>query len=140
VPAAEAKPPEPAVGAGHRLLVVDDDVDNLEATKHVLDDLGQDADLAASGEEALAFVANGRRYDLVLCDVGMPGMNGWQVAEALKRAAPGTRVVLVTGWAQEIPPDDPKRRGVDGVLAKPLDLAHLRQALTQWLGAPAPAP
>jgi hypothetical protein len=46
------------------------------------------------------------------------------------------RVVLVTGWAQEIAPDDPKRRGVDGILAKPLDMAHLRRALATWL-APA---
>jgi signal transduction histidine kinase/ActR/RegA family two-component response regulator len=132
--------PAAAVAAGHRLLVVDDDLDNLEAMKYVLEDLGQDADLAASGQEALALVAEGRRYDLVLCDIGMPGMNGWQVAEELKRAAPGTRVMLVTGWAQEIAPDDPKRRGVDGVLAKPLDLAHLRQALTTWLPPPARGP
>jgi signal transduction histidine kinase len=140
LPNGAAALPPAAVAAGHRLLVVDDDIDNLEATKYVLEDLGQDADLAESGQEALALVAEGRRYDLVFCDVGMPGMNGWQVAEELKRAAPGTRVVLVTGWAQEIAPDDPKRRGVDGVLAKPLDVAHLRRALTHWLGAPAPAP
>jgi signal transduction histidine kinase/CheY-like chemotaxis protein len=140
LPADPAPPAETTVAAGHRLLVVDDDVDNLEATKYVLEDLGQDADLAASGEEALGLVADGRRYDLVLCDVGMPGMNGWQVAEQVKKLAPDTRVVLVTGWAQEIAPDDPKRRGVDGILGKPLDLAHLRRALNAWLRAPAPAP
>jgi signal transduction histidine kinase len=124
-----------AVSRGHRLLVVDDDVDNLEATKYVLEDLGQDVDLAASGEDALGLLADGRRYDLVLCDVGMPGMNGWQVAEEVKRIAPGTRVVLVTGWAAEIAQDDPKRRRVDGILGKPLDLVHLRRALNAWLGA-----
>jgi signal transduction histidine kinase len=140
LPADPAPPAETTVAAGHRLLVVDDDIDNLEATKYVLEDLGQDADLAASGEEALGLVADGHRYDLVLCDVGMPGMNGWQVAEQLKKLAPDTRVVLVTGWAQEIAPDDPKRRGVDGILGKPLDLAHLRRALNAWLRAPGPAP
>jgi signal transduction histidine kinase/CheY-like chemotaxis protein len=127
--AGEPAPRPPAVAEGHRLLVVDDDIDNLEATKYVLEDLGQDADLAASGEDAVALLAEGRRYDLVLCDIGMPGMNGWMVAEEIKRRAPGTRVVLITGWAQEIAPDDPKRRGVDGILGKPLDLARLREAL-----------
>jgi signal transduction histidine kinase/CheY-like chemotaxis protein len=137
--AEEERPPREApVPEGHRLLVVDDDLDNLEATRFVLEDLGQDVDLAASGEEALRLVADGRRYDLVLCDVGMPQMNGWQVAEALKRTAPETRVVLVTGWAQEIAPDDPRRRGVEGVLGKPLDVAQLRRALGAWL-APGPA-
>jgi CheY-like chemotaxis protein len=70
----------------------------------------------------------------------MPGMNGWQVAEEIKRRAPSTRVVMITGWAQEIAPDDPKRRGVDGVLGKPLDLAHLQEALHAWLCEPAVAP
>jgi CheY-like chemotaxis protein len=126
------------VASGHRLLVVDDDVDNLEATKFVLEDLGQDADLAACGEDALALVRDGHRYDLVLCDVGMPGLNGWQVAEELKRLAPSTPVVLVTGWAQEIAPDDPKREGVDGILGKPLEVGELRRALERWLRAAGP--
>ncbi len=138
---AEAAPgPERTVAPGHRLLVVDDDVDNLEAAKCVLEDLGQDVDVACSGEEALELLDEGRRrYDLVLCDVGMPGMNGWQVATAVKRVAPGTRVVLLTGWAQEIAPEDAKRGAVDGILGKPLDLARLRRFLSERLGERVPA-
>jgi signal transduction histidine kinase/ActR/RegA family two-component response regulator len=127
--------PAPEVASGHRLLVVDDDVDNLEATKYVLEDLGQEPDLAACGEDALALVRDGNRYDLVLCDVGMPGLNGWQVAEEMKRLVPAMPIVLVTGWAQEIAPDDPKRAGVDGILGKPLGVGDLQHALEQWLGA-----
>jgi signal transduction histidine kinase/ActR/RegA family two-component response regulator len=129
--------PGAAVASGHRLLVVDDDLDNLEATKYVLEDLGQEPDLAACGEDALALVREGRRYDLVLCDVGMPGLSGWQVAEGMKRLAPSMPIVLVTGWAQEIARDDPKRAGVDGILGKPLGVDDLRRALERWLGTAA---
>jgi signal transduction histidine kinase/ActR/RegA family two-component response regulator len=121
---------------GHRLLVVDDDTDNLEAIRWVLEDLGQRVDVAASGDEALQLLASGNRYDLILCDVGMPNMNGWQVAERVRTVAPESRFLLLTGWAQEIAQDDPKRRLVDGILAKPLDLPALRRVLDDRLGEP----
>jgi signal transduction histidine kinase/ActR/RegA family two-component response regulator len=134
----DAAPPR-QVTPGHRLLVVDDDADNLEAIRWVLQDLGQSVDVAASGDEALEFLSKGRRYDLILCDVGMPNMNGWQVAEHVRRVAPDARFLLLTGWAQEISKDDPKRKLVDGILAKPLDLPGLRRVLDDRLGEPVPA-
>jgi signal transduction histidine kinase/ActR/RegA family two-component response regulator len=142
--------PEPVAGvppcrleAGHRLLVVDDDADNLAATKLVLEHLGQRVDVAASGEEALALVRgpNGGAepgYELVLCDVGMPGMNGWQLAEHIRSASPATQILMVSGWAHEIPRDDPKLLSVDGLLGKPLQLEALRDALATRL-SPAPS-
>lgn len=136
--AADGAPPR-HVTPGHRLLVVDDDADNLEAISWVLQDLGQSVDVAASGDEALGFLSEGRQYDLILCDVGMPNMNGWQVAEHVRRVAPGSRFLLLTGWAQEIAKDDPKRKLVDGILAKPLDLPGLRRVLDDRLGEPVAA-
>lgn len=135
VPAAIA--PQRRLDAGHRLLVVDDDSDNLTATKLVLQHLGQQVDVAASGEEALALVRSGaeRAYELVLCDVGMPGMNGWQLAERIRTASPSTRILMLTGWAQEIPRDDPRLRNVDGLLGKPLQLETLRDVLAARLAA-----
>jgi CheY-like chemotaxis protein len=100
--------------------------------------------VAASGEEALALVRSpgggaDPRYELVLCDVGMPGMNGWQLAEQIRSASPATCILMVSGWAQQIPRDDPKLRSVDGLLEKPLQLEALRDALAARL-APAPGP
>ena len=71
----------------------------------------------------------GARYDLVLCDVGMPGMSGWQVAREIQSIAPGCRIYMLTGWAAEIGASDPRRRHVLGVLAKPLDLRELEAVL-----------
>jgi signal transduction histidine kinase/CheY-like chemotaxis protein len=126
------RPERPAAVAppgGARVLVVDDDPDVLEAVSLVLEDLGQVVDTAPSGPAALAQLDGGARYDLVLCDVGMPGMSGWSVAEQVRRRAPGVRLFLITGWAREIGPDDARRGLVDGILPKPLPVDALRALL-----------
>ncbi len=130
-PATAAKP-EPELGrprSGQRVLVIDDDPDVLEAMSVVLEGLEQVAVSVPSGPEALERLERGERFDVVLCDIGMPGMNGWQVAERVQAVAPGTTVYMVTGWAHEISRDDPKRTLVAGVLPKPLGLDELERVL-----------
>jgi CheY-like chemotaxis protein len=98
--------------------------------REVLELEGQDVATARSGPEALALFDEGERFDLVLCDVGMPQMSGWQVAREIQRIAPGTQVWMLTGWANEIAEHDPRRDFVRGVLAKPLDMDELRVLLS----------
>ncbi len=62
-------------------------------------------------------------------DLAMPGMNGWEVARAVKAAAVPAPVVLVTGFGVEVAPQDLQTNGVDAVLAKPLRLADIHRAL-----------
>ena len=112
-----------------RVLLVDDEPDNLEVLQELLSVEGHDAETAASGRAALDLVASGRRYDLVLCDIGMPEMSGWQVVRELQRMDRNLPIYLLTGWANEIGEHDPRLRGVRGVLAKPLDLDELRSVL-----------
>ena len=119
-----------------RILIVDDEADNLDVLREVLELEGQDVEASRSGPEALALFDRGERFDLVLCDVGMPEMSGWQVAREIQRLAPGTPVWMLTGWANEIGEGDPRRELVRGVLAKPLDLDQLRALLY----GPQPAP
>jgi CheY-like chemotaxis protein len=134
-PAAPARPVEPASATEpperKRILLVDDDPDNLEALGLVLARAGHEVVAAASGPEALAGVERGERYDVAFCDVGMPEMNGWDVVGRIRALAPGLRVYLVTGWAHEIPADDPRRADVAGVLLKPLDLDELYRCVTE---------
>jgi len=139
-PVERAEPPRPAPAAappGRHVLVVDDDDDNLEATRWVLEGLGQRVSAARSGAEALAVLAEGGPVDLVLCDIGMPGLDGWEVAERIQQIRPGTRTFLISGWASEIAPDDPRLRSVRGVLPKPLDLDRLERLLGAELSAAA---
>jgi ActR/RegA family two-component response regulator len=57
-------------------------------------------------------------------------MSGWQVAREIQLLSPGTRVYMLTGWANEIGATDVRRRLVRGVLAKPLDLHALKMLLS----------
>jgi signal transduction histidine kinase/CheY-like chemotaxis protein len=120
-----------------RILIVDDELDNLEVLREVLEMENQRVESVRSGPDAIDLFERGERFDLVLCDVGMPQMSGWQVAREIQRIAPGTQVWMLTGWANEIGEGDPRRRYVHGVLAKPLDLDQLRSLLTT---SPAPQP
>ena len=123
-----------------RILIVDDEPDNLDVLREVLELEGQEVESARSGPEALALLDRGEPFDLVLCDVGMPEMSGWHVAREIQRIAPGTAGWMLTGWANEIGDSDPRRRYVRGVLAKPLDLEQLRSLLTAAPQPTAPAP
>ncbi|MBI2158726.1 MAG: response regulator [Candidatus Rokubacteria bacterium] len=85
---------------------------------------GHRVNQAASGAEGVAMFRT-HRYDRVFTDLGMPEMTGWEVAEAIKALDPTTRIVLLTGWADEIGQAAHRRGCVDQIAGKPLDLAAL---------------
>ncbi len=118
-----------SAGKPLHVLVVDDDPDVLEAAGLALEHLGESVELAASGAEAIGRFTAGERFDLVLCDIGMPPPDGWQVAHELHALAPRTPLYLVSGWSREIPPEQAQRAGVAGLLPKPLSLEALRDLL-----------
>jgi len=108
---------------------VDDESDNLEVLEELLELEGHHVDTEMSGKAAVERFHRGERYDLVLCDVGMPQMSGWEVVREIRRIAPAARIWLLTGWANEISEHDPRLADVQGVLGKPLDLERLRSLL-----------
>ncbi|MER3486483.1 MAG: hypothetical protein C4345_11450, partial [Chloroflexota bacterium] len=73
-----------------------------------------------------------RPYDIVLTDLGMPEVNGWAVARAVKAAAPNVPVILVTGWGAEVAEAELQANGVDAILPKPYRIAELRGLLTRF--------
>jgi CheY-like chemotaxis protein len=89
---------------------------------------------AANGAEGLARMREGCSVDLVLTDLGMPGMTGWEVARAVKALQPAVLVGLLTGW--EVQPEDAPedRAAVDFIISKPVTREGLRAAITQALG------
>src|SRR3954463_10454197 len=113
-----------------RILLVDDEEDNLDALQELLSLEGQAAETALGGQAGVDRFRRGERFDLVLCDIGMPGVSGWQVVEEIRRIAPETKIWLVTAWANDISPNDPRRRNVRGVLPKPLDLDYVHQLVS----------
>ena len=133
--AAVAEPPKraPPVSAIRRslhVLLVDDDPDCLEVTKEVLSSEPLEIDTAKNGSEALARLQD-KTYDLLLCDVGMPDMSGWQVAQKARLRHPAMRIFMVTGWANEFAHEESRPGSVDGVIAKPVEIDELREVIAQ---------
>lgn len=107
-------------GKGRRALLIDDNRDAVDTLAVALKSLGFEVDVAYSGAEGLARAA-ALRPGLVLLDLGMPIMDGYQTARAL-RAQPGgaeIEIVALTGWGEEETRRRVKEAGFDGHLIKP---------------------
>lgn len=116
-----------------RLLLIDDDPYVLDSLCSVLA-LDNHAIVGKTGaKEALeAFeeaLTNGLPFDVVITDLGMPYMDGNQVAQAIKSLSPDTPVIMLTGWGQRLGDEQNARDHVDHVLAKPPQLRKLRETL-----------
>lgn len=110
------------------ILIVDDSEDNLEIIKLVLCSYGGDTDIAPNGYEALRRLRQ-KKYDVILMDIEMPGMNGFQVLDELRKRHDHTPVVAITAHA--MPEDKLKTReaGFYAHVSKPIDFNQLIMVL-----------
>jgi PAS domain S-box-containing protein len=120
----------PAPRAGRRVLVADDNRDAADSLGLILGMGGHEVRVAHGGREALELAA-AFRPDVVLLDIGMPDLNGYETARALRAAPGGERLELIalTGWGH---PDDKRRAaeaGFDRHLTKPVDPGELEELL-----------
>lgn len=127
---APAPPVYGAAATGRRVLVIDDNQDSAETLAMVLRLRGHTVQTAHDGIGAVA-AAERFRPHMVVLDLGMPGMDGYEVARAIRAQAWGRNLLLVaqTGWGQ---PEDRRRTqeaGFDGHLTKPVDSAKLTALL-----------
>lgn len=113
-----------------RILVVDDNVDAAEGLRMVLELEGHEVRTAHSGSAAVQAVEP-FQPQVVLLDLGMPGMSGLDVAREIRSMPNGDaiRLVAVTGWAQDADRKSTQEAGFDRHLLKPLDLKQLRPVL-----------
>ncbi len=111
-----------------RLLVIDDDSSFRTTVAFLLQRLGYTVHTAESGSAGIVLLRQ-TAVDLVLTDLLMPGLTGWDVARLAKAMRPRLPVVLVTGCAHTIAPDQPERRFVDAILAKPVGLAAIQAVI-----------
>jgi PAS domain S-box-containing protein len=149
LPLAGSTPPRAAlpreasaeVGMSRRILVVDDNRDGVRTLARLLEVLGHEVQSAEDGAEALEVAAR-YRPEVILLDIGLPGMDGYTVARQL-RARPefeGTVIVAVTGYGN---PDDRQQSlqaGFNAHLVKPVDLEALKQLLAHPAMLLRPAP
>jgi PAS domain S-box-containing protein len=132
---AECQPPAAAGEArgeqrGVRILMVDDDPRVLASSTELLTSLGHEVVCAGDAEEAIRLFKP-HLFDLVITDLGMPGISGWGVAAHVASVAPEVPVGLVTGWSESVEPELARRMGVRFVLAKPFGHEELAECIRQ---------
>jgi PAS domain S-box-containing protein len=119
----------PALRTGLHVLVVDDNVDAAESLAALLRTRGQVVSVVHNGQDALAQALE-QRPDVVLLDIGLPGMNGYEVASALRRqTGGGPALVAITGYGQDADARRAAEAGFDRHLVKPVDAGELEQVL-----------
>jgi CheY-like chemotaxis protein len=115
-----------------RILVVDDNHDGAKTLSMILELSGNDVHTVFDGESALAAVRE-NLFDVVLLDIGLPGMNGHEVCRGIRQMPHGDQMVIIaqTGWSQDSDRRKTKEAGFDHHLTKPLDLKLLASLLTE---------
>ncbi|HEY0856516.1 MAG TPA: ATP-binding protein [Albitalea sp.] len=134
LPPVRPEPPAPLASPvpRHRVLVADDNVDFANSLLAILESLGQEVTVVHDGFAALE--AAGRlRPEYIFLDIGMPGMNGYEVAQRLRRQSSTCDAVIVaiTGWGQQKDRERARDAGFDQHLVKPVDVDSLVQLLRQ---------
>lgn len=111
-----------------KILLVDDE-DHLQEVLGLLLELdGHQVTTAFSGEQAIEHSKEGK-FDLVITDFKMPGMNGMDVVRSIKKENPDTAVVMITGYPTEDTEKEAQKLGVDDYIAKPFHMDKMREVI-----------
>jgi len=120
-------------GTGETILVVEDEPVVRSLVVEVLNDLGYQTLEAGEATEALAITESSQRIDLLVTDVGLPGMNGRQLAEIVRQQRPGLRILFATGYAESFTASD--FLGPDmAVITKPFAIDAFATKVGEMLG------
>jgi CheY-like chemotaxis protein len=106
------------------VLVIENEKDIRLLLSDILTSGGHRVASASDGIEALQIFKN-EYFDLVLTDLGMPAMSGWEVASTIKKMAPDVIVVIITGWGSELDDRELEKSGVDMVVSKPFRVGQI---------------
>jgi CheY-like chemotaxis protein len=125
-----------------RILIVDDDPLLIKSLRDILETDGHQIVTANAGQDGIDAFLKGLEdhepFAAVITDLGMPHVDGRQVAAAIKKASPATPVILLTGWGQRLVAEGDIPPNVDRVLNKPPKLRELRETLAECLAADEP--
>ncbi len=116
------------------VLVVDDEEPVVAVLVETLTGLGLEATPALGGRQGLEAFER-LRPAIVFSDLGMPDLNGWDLAAAVKARSPDTQMILVTGWGTQIEPAAARARGADFILPKPFTLDEVERVVRRAIEA-----
>ncbi len=140
--AAPPPPPRRDSGAGpggaRRILIVDDNEDLASLMSELLEVHGHTVEMAHEGRAALD-LATTFEPDIALLDIGLPGMDGYELAREMRKLRQGSiRLIAITGYAQETDRRLSQEAGFSGHLVKPVESGHPRPPDRGGLSRPAP--
>ncbi len=107
-----------------RILVIEDEKEVRELLYDILTGEGHEVETAPNGREGMKIFKKGE-FDLIFTDLGMPGMTGLQVAEAIKKTNTKTPVILITGWELQLKDSELKKSGINLVVNKPFKVEQV---------------
>ncbi len=118
---------------GQSILVVEDDASIREILEEILAIENHQAALVADGEAAVDYLDQ-NTYDILISDLGLPGIDGWKVIEHARRRNYGIGVIAITSWQDKKTVARMKIEHVDFVLWKPFRFGQLKNALNFVIG------
>jgi len=118
-----------AISKTAKVLWVDDEVELRNIGKMFLEILGYSGDVAGSGKEALELLRR-NKYDLMITDIGMPEMNGWQLAEEIKDKYP-MKVAVISGWGSSGFNEERSKYNVGYILGKPVGIEEIKDLVSK---------
>lgn len=129
---AQMPQPQEMIENTHQLnvLIIDDEEELRILLAEILHEADYKVFLARDGKEGIEKFKN-HKIDIVFTDLGMPEMNGWQVAKTIKALDPDVPVVLISGWGRDLKDQDITNTGVDYLASKPFHIDEIFQLLIQ---------
>jgi two-component system capsular synthesis sensor histidine kinase RcsC len=122
----------PALRKKGKLLVADDDKAIRNVLSIALSSMGYDVTLAGNGLEAMTLFLTSS-YDLVMTDLGMPLMNGWELSRLVKEQSPSTPVIVMTGTNDDNLWEKLNTNSLNAMILKPFKLEEIEQTVLRLL-------
>jgi len=119
-------------GREARILVIDDEEHVRSVLSRTLSQVNHQVTTAKDGEEGIRLFRE-KEYDIVLTDLGMPNMSGWDVCKAIKEMSPSTPVGMITGWGMEVDQSKKEESGVDFIISKPFDFKQILNVVAETM-------
>jgi PAS domain S-box-containing protein len=124
--------PEPYLTQQGRILIVDDNPEVTQTLRQMLESASHKVVAVTEGQEGIrTYQESG--FDIVIADIGMPGMSGFEVSKAIKAHDPDARIILITAWGVQLDEKQVEKSGASLVIQKPFEKARILSAIEELL-------
>ena len=123
----------PAIkGNAGSILIVDDEEQFRDVVTEILQSAGHRVESAGNGQQALEMLTESS-FDIIITDLGMSGISGWELADQIHRAYPETRIILATGWGANLDDETLRAHNIRSLIYKPFKIEEILRAVDEAL-------